>query len=155
LNPVDTNSDLFFISHDKSLLQVEKIHQFLSTEAYWCLGIPKEVVQKSIESSLCFGVYENKSKSQVGFARVVTDKATFAWLCDVYIEAEYRKRGLSRRLMETIKAHPDLQNLRRFCLTTRDAHDVYNPFGFEVTKTPTYWMEIKDPTIYQRVFPRL
>lgn len=104
-----------------------------------------------MDSSLCFGVYENASGEQVGFARVVTDQATFAWLCDVYIEEAHRGRGLAKKLMEELKAHPALQGLRRFCLTTKDAHGLYEGFGFQVTQTPEYWMEIKDNGIYQRL----
>jgi GNAT superfamily N-acetyltransferase len=145
----------FFISDSKAILQLDRIHRFLSTEAYWCLGIPKNVLAKAIDSSLCFGVYEEKTNLQVGFARVVTDKATFAWLCDVYVEPQVRRQGLSKRLMETIKLHPDLHNLRRFCLTTKDAHGLYESFGFQITKTPSYWMEIKDNEIYKKLNPEL
>ena len=141
----------FNISYDKSLLQIDRIHHFLSTEAYWCLGIPKSILVKAIQSSLCFGVYDKSLNLQVGFARVVTDRATFAWLCDVYIEKEYRGRGLSKQLLQSIKSHSDLQNLRRFCLTTKDAHSLYEEFGFQITQAPTYWMEIKDNEIYKRM----
>ncbi len=120
-------------------------------EAYWCLGIPKNILAKAIGASLCFGVYDEKTGFQIGFARIVTDKATFAWLCDVYIEPDFRRKGLSKWLMEVMKLHSDLQNLRRFCLTTKDAHGLYEGFGFQVTKTPTYWMEIKDNEIYKKL----
>lgn len=142
----------FHVSTDKSLLQIARIHKFLCNEAYWCLGIPKKVVRQSIEHSLCFGLYEIKlgKKKQVGYARVVTDSATFAWLCDVYIEQDYRGQELSKWLMSCVLAHPSLKNLRRVCLATKDAHELYKQFGFEVTTTAQNWMEIKDNDIYKR-----
>lgn len=140
----------FTCSTDPSRLQVEKIHKFLSTEAYWCDSIPLSVVQKAIANSLCFGLY-NSAGDQIGFARIVSDFATFAWLCDVYIEKDYRGRGLSKWMMECILAHPDLKGLRRICLATKDAHSLYLKYGFEVTKTPGNWMEIKDNEIYKKV----
>jgi len=142
--------DNFDISTDKSLLQIDRIHKFLSQEAYWCLGVPKTVVVKAIEGSLCFGVYDRSGGiTQIGYARLVTDKATFAWLCDVYIENEYRGTGLSKWLMECVLAHPELQGLRRICLATKDAHKLYEQYGFEITKTPGNWLEIKDNDIYK------
>ncbi len=145
--------DEFILSTDKSRLQRVRIHQFLSTEAYWSLGIPQDIVQKAIEGSLCFGLYV-KSKTQevqVGFARIVSDRATFAWLCDVYIEKDYRGQGLSKWMMEGVMSHPDVKNLRRFCLATKDAHSLYKKFGFEVTQTPHNWMEIKDNDLYKKM----
>lgn len=139
----------FLVSTDKSLLQISKIHRFLSEEAYWCLDIPKDVVEKSIQTSLCFGLYEDKN--QIGYARIITDSATFAWLCDVYVEKSHRGRGLSKWLMECVMAHPDLKNLRRLCLATKDAHELYKQFGFEVTKTPGNWMEVKDNDLYKKM----
>lgn len=146
--------DPFVVSTDKTRLQPSRIHHFLSTQAYWCLGIPKPVVEKAIDQSLCFGLYahQNGEQLQIGFARIVTDKATFAWLCDVYIENDYRKKGLSKWLMECVMAHPDLKNLRRICLATKDAHSLYKNFGFKVTETPQNWMEIKDNDLYKK-FP--
>jgi len=144
-------SDQFFVSTDKNLLQIDRIHRFLSNDAYWCADIPRNVLETAIQHSINFGLYERKSNLQVGYARVVTDKATFAWLCDVYVEAEYRKNGLSTLLMESVVQHPELKNLRRFCLTTKDAHFLYEKFGFQVTKTPGFWMEIKDTDIYKRM----
>jgi GNAT superfamily N-acetyltransferase len=138
----------FSISTDKSKLQLERVHRFLSQEAYWCLGIPLEVVRKAISTSLCFGVYA-ESGEQIGFARVVSDQATFAWICDVYIEKEYRGRGISTWLMETLMSHPELQGLRRLCLATKDAHTLYQKFGFVVTQTPGNWLEIKNNDIYK------
>jgi GNAT superfamily N-acetyltransferase len=140
----------FVISTDKSILQIHRIHRFLSEEAYWCLGIPEKVVRKAIDGSLCFGLYDDskENKPQVGFARIVTDQATFAWVCDVYIENEYRGQGLSKWLVECFLKHPELQSLRRICLATKDAHTLYEKFGFEVTQTPANWLEIKDNEIY-------
>jgi len=135
----------FFISTDKALLDASRIHAFLS-QSYWAKGISRDLVERSIQHSLCFGVY-TLSREQVGFARVISDFTTFAYLCDVYIEPEYRGRGLSKLLMSTILSHPDLQGLRRFFLGTRDAHGLYRQFGFEVSTMPERWMEIvrKDP----------
>jgi GNAT superfamily N-acetyltransferase len=143
----------FSISTDKTLLQVEAVHSFLSTKAYWSLGIPVSTLHKAIDGSICFGLYHDTLNGllQIGFARVVTDYATFAWLCDVYVEEAYRGQGLSKWLVESIRNHPDLQGLRRFCLTTKDAQTLYSQFGFEVTKTPEFWMEIKDNDIYKKV----
>ena len=107
----------YLVSTDKSLLQVLRIHNFLSTKGYWCLDIPKEIVEKSIENSLCFGLYNTSdSNLQIGYARIVSDRATFAWLCDVYIEEENRGHGLSKWLMDCVISHPYLKNLRRIWL---------------------------------------
>ncbi|HEY6554316.1 MAG TPA: GNAT family N-acetyltransferase, partial [Vicinamibacteria bacterium] len=113
--------------------------------SYWAQGIPREVVDRSIEGSLAFGLFEDGA--QVGFARVVTDRATFAYLADVYVLESRRGRGLGRWLVECVTAHPDLQGLRRFALVTRDAHDVYRPFGFEPLRAPERYMErvLADP----------
>lgn len=120
----------FMISTDPALLNVDVIHGYLSNQSYWAQNIPKEVVQKSITNSLCFGLYF-KGK-QVGFARLVTDKATFAYLADVFILKEYQGKGLSKWLMEIIQSHPELQGLRRWMLGTRDAHGLYEQFGWTV-----------------------
>src|SRR5215813_2156048 len=129
----------YIISTDKSLLQINIIHGFLRN-AYWCEGIPIDIVERAIKNSLCFGVY--KDSAQVGFARVVSDYATFAYLADVFILEEHRGQGLSKRLMEAIMSHPDLQGLRRWSLATRDAHELYRKFGFETPKNPQNLMEI-------------
>lgn len=134
------------VSSDPSLLQFDRIHRFLSEEAYWSLGIPREVVEKASRASLCFGVYDEGV--QIAYARVVTDSATFAWLCDVYVERGYRGRGVSRLLMDSLVAHPALQGLRRICLATKDGHWLYEKYGFTVTQTPQNWMEIKNNQIY-------
>jgi GNAT superfamily N-acetyltransferase len=120
----------YSISTDRARLDVDRIHRFLSTEAYWSPGVAREVVERSIEHSVCFGVYA-PSGDQAGFARVVTDRATFAWIADVYIESEHRGHGLGKRLVAEILEHPELQGLRRWMLGTADAHELYRRFGFD------------------------
>jgi GNAT superfamily N-acetyltransferase len=121
------------ISTDKARLDLDRIHRFLATEAYWSPGVEREIVERSIDNSICFGVYSADGE-QVGFARVVTDRATFAWLADVYIESDHRGDGLGKRLVATVLEHPDLQGLRRWMLGTADAHDLYRRFGFDGLK---------------------
>ena len=118
------------VSTDPARLDIARIHRFLSTEAYWSPGVPREVVERAIENSLCFGVYDARSGEQVGFARAVTDRSTFAWIADLYVESGHRGHGLGKRLVTAILAHPDLQGLRRFMLATADAHGLYRQFGF-------------------------
>lgn len=137
----------FRISTDPRQLDVAGIHAYL-TRSYWAAGVPLTVVQRSIDGSLCFGLY--RGPAQIGFARVVTDRATFGYLADVYVLEEYRGRGLARWLMEVIMAHPDLQGLRRFSLATRDAHGLYRRFGFTDLSRAEYQMEILRPDIYSR-----
>ncbi len=137
----------FEISTDKARLDRAAIHAFLA-ESYWARGIPREVVDRSIEHSLAFGVYAEDR--QIGFARLITDRATFAYLADVYILEEFRGRGLARWLVETILAHPDLQALRRWSLVTRDAHGLYEKVGFARPSHPEGQMEIVDPDVYSR-----
>jgi len=136
----------FIFSDKKELLQIEAIHIYLSKESYWAKNIPLETVEKSIDNSLCFGIY--KDNFQVGFARWVTDKATFAYLCDVYIERNYRGLGLSKKLMSFMIFHPDLQGLRRYQLATLDAHELYRQFGFSELKNPERQMAIVIDNIY-------
>ena len=131
----EATKDDYFISTDSSLLNIDVIYNYLSTESYWAKNIPKELVIKSIINSLCFGLYQQQK--QVGFARVVTDKTTFAYLADVFILEEYRKKGLSKWLIETIQAYPDLQGLRRWMLGTRDAHGLYEKLGWTVLDEDT------------------
>lgn len=131
---------------DSEAMDIDAVHAFL-TRCYWSEGVPRDVVARSIHGSLCFGLFHGSD--QVGFARVVTDRATFAYLGDVYVLEEHRGRGLSKRLMEAVMAHPDLQGLRRFQLVTRDAHDLYRRFGFEVTTRPEAHMEIVRPGLYR------
>lgn len=139
----------YLLSTDKNLLQTDVIHAFLSEKSYWAKDVPKNIVEKSLSNSLCFGVYFNDT--QVGFARVISDYATFAYLCDVFIVDEYRGKGLSKWLMEKIMQHPDLQNLRRFTLGTRDAHGLYRKFGFREPDNSCNNMEIRESDIYTKL----
>jgi GNAT superfamily N-acetyltransferase len=137
----------FTISTDRSKLDRKAIHEFLAG-SYWATGIPQDVVDRSIEGSLCFGISEGGK--QVGFARVITDGATFAYLADVYVLESHRGRGLAAWLMECILAHPELQGLRRWMLVTRDAHPLYRKSGFRDLAHPERIMEMTFPGIYQR-----
>jgi GNAT superfamily N-acetyltransferase len=133
------------VSTEKSRLQVDFVHDLLSNHAYWALGRTREVMERAIEHSLCFGVYEGSQ--QVGFARVVTDYATFGWLCDVIILESQRGRGLGKWLVECVVAHPALAGIRRLLLATRDAHGLYREYGgFVPLPTPERWMERRTNT---------
>jgi GNAT superfamily N-acetyltransferase len=143
------NHNDYLISTDKSKLDLPLIHSFLSTQAYWSLNIPFAIVKRSAENSLCFGVYQGPQ--QVGFARVISDFATIAYLGDVFILPEHRGKGLSKRLMEAIMAHPDLQGLRRWILLTGDAHELYRQFGWKPINKPDLYMEIAVPDIYKNL----
>jgi GNAT superfamily N-acetyltransferase len=140
----------YSISTDPALLDRPLIHAFLS-RSYWAGGIPRETVDRSIEGALCFGLYEGAA--QVGFARVITDRATFAYLADVFVLESHRGQGLAVWLMEAIKSHPDLQGLRRWILMTRDAHGLYEKFGFRTIEDPGRCMEIVDREVYTRRGP--
>ena len=133
----------FQISTDKRLLEFDMIYQYLSGESYWAKDIPMETLKAALENSLCFGIY--KGKNQVGLARVVTDYATFAYICDVFILPAFRGLGLSKWLMQSIVEYPGLQSLRRWSLATADAHGLYNQFGFTQLARPERWMEIFRP----------
>jgi GNAT superfamily N-acetyltransferase len=140
-----TTPEGYVISTDKSLLQINVVHHYLSNDSYWAANIPLETVQRSIEHSFCFGIYRNEQ--QVGFARVITDHATFAYLADVFILPQHRGKGLSKSMMHEIHDHPQLQGLRRWMLATRDAHDLYKQFG---------WQEITEEQrgrLMQKLFP--
>lgn len=136
----------YIISTDKTKLDVDAIHHFLSTQAYWSLNIPRSTVLLSIENSMCFGIY--KENEQVGFARIITDHATIAYLGDVYVIEKERGNGLSKWLMETVMNHPELQGLRRWILLTGDAHELYRKFGWTDIADPTKWMELHNKNIY-------
>lgn len=135
------------ISSDPGRLDLDVIHRFLSTEAYWSLGIPREVVERAVANSLSFGAYLDGA--QVGYARVVTDRATFAWLCDVFVLPEHRGGGVSRLLLDAVVAHPDLAGLRNFLLATADAHGLYERYGWKPLAEPQRWMAIR-----KRPYPR-
>lgn len=143
----EQSRDNFLVSTDPSKIDLDAVHAYL-VQSYWAEGIPREVVERSIKWSLCFGVYDGTK--QIGFARVITDRATYAYIGDVYILEAYRGKGLSKWLMSCIKAHPDLQGLRRWALATRDAHGLYKQFGFTELKAPQRWMEITNPGIYKK-----
>jgi len=136
----------FTISTDRTRLQIDAIHEFLSERSYWAKSRTKEQTETAIKNSLPFGVY--KGKNQIGFARVVTDYATFAYLGDVFVWEEFRGMGLSKWLMETIIGHPELQGFRRWVLATRDAHGLYEKFEFTALKFPERWMEKTAPNAY-------
>ena len=138
----------FIISDEKNKLQPEYIHDYLSNKSYWAKNIPLETVKKSIEGSICFGMYQNEK--QIGFARVVTDKATFGYLADVFIDENYRGKGLSKWLMEVIMIYPELQGLRRWMLGTKDAHSLYAKFGFEPLENPMRVMHIYNADVYKK-----
>lgn len=134
------------ISDQPADIDLDVVHGFLSTEAYWCRGVPRVVLEKAIAHSLCFSALLDGS--QVGFARVVTDRATYAYLCDVFVLPDARGRGVSKAMMDAITAHPELQGLRRFGLATADAHDLYARYGFEPLAKPERFMEIYRPGVY-------
>lgn len=142
--------DGFLISSDPALLDLDVVHGFLST-CYWSPGIPRATVERAIANSLSFGLYETSGAAltQIGFARVITDRATYAYLCDVFVLAAARGRGLGTWLMESLLAHPDLHGLRRFCLLTRDAHTLYARFGFKPMPDPSRYMEVWNPNVYK------
>ena len=140
--------DEFEISTDAARVDVAAVHSFLAN-SYWAAGIPLETVAHSIQNSLCFGIY--RGHEQLGFARVITDHATFAYLADVFVLPSFRGRGLGKWLMQCIVADPDLQGLRRWSLITRDAHGLYQAFGFQPLRTPERWMEKHDPEVYARM----
>ena len=134
----ESHREKLLISTDSGLLDSEVIYDFLS-RAYWAQGRARSIIELSLKNSLVFGLYDEGR--QIGLARVVTDHATFAWLCDVFIHEDYRGRGMGKWLMASILSHPDLQGLRRFLLATRDAHRLYSQFGFTALNNPDRWME--------------
>ena len=135
------------ITTDRASLDVDAIHAFLSG-TYWAAGIPKATLSRALDGSLCFGLFD-AAGAQVGFARVVTDRATFAYLADVYVLDGHRGHGLARWLMEVIVGHPELQGLRRWVLATRDAHGLYRKFGFKPLAAPDRFMELHFPDVYR------
>ena len=130
----------FIFSDDFNKLDVNAIHDFLSNQSYWAAGIPMDTVQRAVDGSLCFGIYKNTV--QIGFARWITDRATFAYLADVYVLPEFQGRGLMKKLMSLMLFHNDLQGLRRYMLSTRDAHGLYEKFGFKPIENPGNFMAV-------------
>ena len=139
------------VDTDPARLDRALIHRWLSQESYWAKGVPRAVVERAIDNSLCFGAY--LGAAQVGFARMVTDRATFAWLADVFVLPEHRGCGYSQRIMDAILAHPDLQGLRRMLLATSDAHGLYAKNGFTPLAKPATFMERYRPDVYQGPLP--
>jgi GNAT superfamily N-acetyltransferase len=133
----------FHISTDNALLNFDAIYNYLANDSYWAKEMPREKLKTAIDNSMCFGVYKNDE--QIGFARVVTDKATFAYICDVFVLPVYRGIGLSKWLVQTILAFPGLQGLRRWSLATLDAQGLYSQFGFTQITNPERWMQIYTP----------
>jgi GNAT superfamily N-acetyltransferase len=146
--PVELHRGEYTISTDPARLDVDAIHAYL-TRSYWAAGIPRDVVARSLPTSLCFGLYAGET--QIGLARVITDHATFAYLCDVYVLEDHRGRGLSKWLMDAVMLHPTLQGLRRWMLVTRDAHGLYTHSGFVPPADATRYMEKLDREAYSRL----
>lgn len=138
MQPFEVWDGMYHITTDVSKLDVNVIHQYLSQESYWAKGIPKYIVEKSIANSLCFGLFSENEL--IGFARLITDKATFAYLADVFVLNAYRGKGLGKWLLQSIQSHPELQNLRRWLLTTKDAHGLYEQLG---------WIRVPDDYVYR------
>jgi len=143
----EATRDDFLVSCDPARLDLEAIHAYL-TRSYWAEGIPRELVARSVAGSLCAGLYHRGA--QIGFARVVTDRATFAYLCDVYVLEEYQGQGLGSWLLRHTLDHPELQGLRRLMLVTRSAHGLYRPLGFGPLARPENHMEIVRPGMYRQ-----
>lgn len=145
---MEIKDDGFIFSDDKQKIDVVAVHHYLSTQSYWAKDIPIEVVQRSVDNSLCFGIY--KDTRQAGFARWITDKATFAYLADVYVLEQHRGQGLSKKLISLMMFHKDLQGLRRYVLATIDAHGLYAQFGFKAIENPERMMAIVINDPYQK-----
>ena len=144
----ETLKDEYIISTNPALIDVVTVHKYLSEDSYWAKGVSLSIVQKAINNSLCFGIY--KEGFLVGFARLVTDTATFAYLCDVFVLPDHQGNGLGKWLMQTIQNHPDLQGLRRWMLATKDAHGLYAQSGWEPLseELSKRFMQIYNPTVY-------
>ncbi|MBK7976128.1 MAG: GNAT family N-acetyltransferase [Deltaproteobacteria bacterium] len=146
--PIESRRDGYVIRTDPARLDLAVIHRFLAEDSYWAKGIPREVVERSVRESCCFGLFEETSGAQVGFARVITDYATFGYLGDVFVLPPHRGRGLSKWLVAEVLAHPDLQGFRRWMLATRDAHGLYAGHGFTPVAEPAWLMQIHRPDVY-------
>jgi GNAT superfamily N-acetyltransferase len=134
---------MYEISDDPTRLDLDVAHAYLAGESYWALGRPREVFERAVANSLCLGVYDGDG-AMVGFARVVTDRATFAWLCDLFVLDAHRGQGLGKRLVEAVRDHQDLAGVRRVALATEDAHGLYRQYGY-VAVDPTRFMELRRP----------
>jgi len=143
--PREWRRDEFLISTDRRRIDIDVVHRYLSG-SYWAAGMPRETLERAIRNSLAFGIYQGAQL--VGFARVITDRATYAYLSDVFVLESHRKRGLSKWLMECVLRHPDLQGLRRFALFTRDAQGLYERYGFEPPRGPSTYLERRTPNVY-------
>lgn len=141
---IEVHRDQFIISTNPARLDMDAIVDFL-TRAYWAKGRPRERTERAVANSLVFGLYDGDFVKQIGLARVVTDYAVFAYLCDVFIHEDYRSHGLGKWLMQTVHNHPDLQGLRRWTLATSDAHELYRQFGWDALANPDGWMEMFRP----------
>jgi GNAT superfamily N-acetyltransferase len=136
------------VSSDPRHIDRDLVWRFLHDEAYWALGVPREVMDRALDGSICFSAFDrhpDQSGKQIGFARVVTDRATFAWLCDVFVLSDHRGKGIAKRLMDAVMTHPDLTALRNVLLATRDAHGLYARYGFTPLAEPQRWMAIRRP----------
>ncbi|MBX0291316.1 GNAT family N-acetyltransferase [Hymenobacter sp. HSC-4F20] len=138
---------MYTVSTDPSRLDIPLIHRYLAEGSYWATNIPLETVERALANSLCFGVY-GPDGSQVAFARVITDRATFAWLCDVFVLPEFQGQGISKQLMQEVWSHPDIRDVRRQMLATLDAHGLYQQFGFIPLTNPERYMEVKRSNPY-------
>jgi GNAT superfamily N-acetyltransferase len=139
----------YLISTDQARLDVALIHDYLANSSYWATGRAFETVRRSIENSVAFGLYKGEQQ-QVGFARVITDYATFAWIADVFVLEQFRGQGLGKWLVDVILSHPELQGFRRWVLATKDAHELYRRVGFAELNRPERWMERADPNMQER-----
>ncbi|MEO8514810.1 MAG: GNAT family N-acetyltransferase [Ignavibacteria bacterium] len=144
---IEENINGYLFSTDKAKMDIEVIHNYLSNDSYWVQGIPLHTLKRSIDNSECFGIYQGKE--QVGFARVITDKATFGYLGDVFVLPGHRGKGLSKQLMAFILKHPEMQGFRRWMLLTRDAQELYSKFGFIKFHAPDSCMELWFPDVYK------
>jgi GNAT superfamily N-acetyltransferase len=148
---MEVYNDGFCISDEFSRMDLAAVHHFLSTQAYWCLNIPFGTVKKAAENSINFSLFDREGK-QIGYARVISDRATIAYLGDVYVLPEWRGKGLSKWLIRTVMQHPELQGLRRWILLTRDAHGLYRQNGWKDIVGPERWMEVTpDAPLYPPV----
>jgi len=145
----ETTDNGFILSDDPARFDLARAHRWISAESYWGEGIPFETFARACAGSLTVGAYAADG-AMAAMARVVTDRATFGWICDVYVDAARRGDGLGKRLMAYLKGHPDLQGFRRLHLATRDAHGLYARFGFQALTKVENWMEIRDPDVYRR-----